>query len=173
MSVVRILGIDPGFDRTGIGVIDQSGNRLVWVYHGCIQTSAKDSFALRLQQTRDGIKEAIAQFHPQAAVVEELFFQNNAKTAIKVGMARGVVMITLADAGIPVIEITPNQVKQGITGYGAADKKQIQDMVKRLLNLKEIPKPDDAADALALAIVGGPLIALQGAKNASTKLLLR
>jgi crossover junction endodeoxyribonuclease RuvC len=166
---MRLLGIDPGFDRTGIGVIDQSGNRLVWVYHGCIQTRAQDPFSLRLQQTRDGIRLVLDEFKPEAAVVEELFFQNNAKTAIKVGMARGVVIITLADANIPVIELTPNQVKQGITGWGAADKKQIQEMVKRLLNLKEIPKPDDAADALALAIVGGPLVALQAAKVASGK----
>ena len=163
MASLRILGIDPGFDRTGIGVIDQSGSRLTWVYHGCIQTRAQDPFSVRLQQTRDGIKVALDEFKPEAAVVEELFFQNNAKTAIKVGMARGVVIITLADANIPVIELTPNQVKQGITGWGAADKKQIQEMVKRLLNLKEIPRPDDAADALALAIVGGPLVALQAA----------
>jgi crossover junction endodeoxyribonuclease RuvC len=82
-------------------------------------------------------------------------------------MARGIVILTLADAGVPIIELTPNQVKQGITGWGAADKKQIQEMVRRLLNLKEIPKPDDAADALALAIVGGPLVALQATKKVS------
>ena len=169
MSSIRILGIDPGFDRTGIGVIDQSGGRLSWVYHSCIQTRAEDPFSLRLQQTRDGIRIALDRFKPEAAVVEQLFFQSNAKTAIKVGMARGVAIITLADANIPVIELTPNQVKHGITGWGAADKKQIQEMVKRLLGLKEIPKPDDAADALALAIVGGPLVGLQSAKAISRK----
>ena len=158
--MLRILGIDPGFDRTGLGVIDQSGSRLVWVHHACIQTRASDPFSLRLQQTRDGIKDVLNHFQPQVAVVEELFFQTNAKTAMKVGMARGIVIITLADADIPVLELTPNQVKQGITGFGSADKKQIQEMVRRLLNLKDIPKPDDAADALALAIVGGPLVAL-------------
>lgn len=166
MSAQRILGIDPGFDRTGLGVIEQTGNRLTWIHHSCVQTRAGDPFALRLQQTRDGVRRAIEQFQPHAAVVEQLFFQNNAKTAINVGMARGVIILALADAGIPLIEITPNQVKQGITGWGAADKKQIQEMVRRLLNLKEIPRPDDAADALALAIVGGPLVALQATKNA-------
>lgn len=167
MAILRVLGIDPGFDRTGIGVVDHTGNRLTWIAHHCIQTRAQDAFAFRLQQTRDGIKQALELYEPQAAVVEQLFFQNNAKTAINVGMARGIVILALADAGVPIIELTPNQVKQGITGWGAADKKQIQEMVRRLLSLKDIPKPDDAADALALAIVGGPLVALQATKKVS------
>ncbi len=161
---MRVIGIDPGFDRTGIGIIDCAGSRLTWVYHGCVQTKVGDPFVLRLQQTRDGIKEALIQFKPDAAVVEQLFFQNNAKTAMNVGMARGVAMLTLADANLVLVELTPNQVKQGITGWGAADKKQVQEMVKRLLNLKTIPKPDDASDALALAIVGSGMAVRLGVK---------
>jgi crossover junction endodeoxyribonuclease RuvC len=154
---MRLLGIDPGFDRTGIGIVDHAGGKMAWVWHGCIQTSAKDPFAVRLQQTRDGLKQVLERAKPDAAVIERLFFQNNAKTAIDVGMARGVAVLAVADANVLLLELTPNQVKQGIAGWGAADKKQIQDMVQRLLQLKEKPKPDDAADALALAIVGGPL----------------
>jgi len=153
-----VLGIDPGFDRTGLGVIDVSGSRLTWIYHGCIQTSPTMTFAARLQATRDGIKEALTIYKPRIAVIEQLFFQTNAKTAINVGMARGVAMLAVADVGVTIVEITPNQVKQGITGYGGADKKQVQEMVMRLLNLKTCPKPDDAADALALAIVGSALV---------------
>ena len=94
---------------------------------------------------------------PDAVAIEQLFFQTNAKTAIKVGMARGVAILAVAEAGIQIIEATPNQIKQGIAGWGGADKKQVQDMVKRLLGLAEVPRPDDAADALAIAIVGATL----------------
>lgn len=152
---MRILGIDPGFDRVGFGIIDQDGGEARWVFHACLQTKAGDEFGRRLQQVRDAMKKVIDTYQPQVAVVEQLFFSNNAKTAIKVGMARGVTILALQDANLPLIELTPNQVKQGIAGWGGADKKQVQEMVKRLLKLKEIPKPDDAADALALAIVGG------------------
>lgn len=151
---MRIIGIDPGFDRTGIGIIDQSGMKSVWVYHGCIQTKASMEFTLRLQMMRDGVRDAIQQFKPEVAVVEHLFFQNNVTTAIQVGMARGVIVLAVADAGVALCELTPNQIKQGLTGWGRADKKQMQEMVKTLLRLKEVPKPDDAADALAMAIVG-------------------
>lgn len=154
---MRLLGIDPGFDRTGIGLVDHAGGKMAWVWHGCIQTSAKDSLSVRLLQVRNGLKEVLERAKPDAAVVERLFFQKNVTTALDVGMARGIVLVALADADVPLIELTPNQVKQGIAGYGAADKKQVQAMVQRLLKLTEIPKPDDAADALALAIVGGPL----------------
>jgi len=154
---LRILGIDPGFDRTGFGVIEQSGNRLKWVAHGCIQTSAADEFALRLQQTRDGLKRVLDEYRPDAVAIEQLFFQTNAKTAIKVGMGRGVAVLAVADAGIPMVEATPNQIKQGVAGWGGADKKQVQSMVQRLLGLAEVPRPDDAADALAIAIVGATL----------------
>jgi len=151
---LRILGIDPGFDRTGFGVIEQEGNRLKWIHHSCLQTKSTTDFPTRLVQLRDETQAVIKKYNPDGAAIEQLFFQTNAKTAIKVGMARGVIFLAVADAGMAIVEPTPNQVKQGITGYGKADKKQVQEMVKRLLNLKEIPKPDDAADALAIAIVG-------------------
>ena len=161
---LRILGIDPGFDRMGFGVVDVTGASVAWVAHGCTQTDAKDDFARRLQMMRNELQEIIKKYKPDGAVVEQLFFQTNAKTAMKVGMARGVILLALADAGICTVEITPNQLKQGMTGFGGADKKQIQEMVKRVLRLKQVPKPDDAADALALAIVGAPLVK-QGVKK--------
>lgn len=154
---LRILGIDPGFDRTGFGVIEQEGSRIRWISHGCIQTSAKDDFATRLRETRDGLRRVLEEHRPDAVAIEELFFQTNAKTAIKVGMARGVAVLAVADAGIPMVEATPNQIKQGVAGWGGADKKQVQGMVQRLLELAEVPRPDDAADALAIAIVGATL----------------
>ncbi len=153
----RVLGIDPGFDRTGIGVIDQIGMKSVWVHHGCIHTDAGLSFSARLQGLRDGVRDALREFRPQAAVVEHVFFQTNAKTAMRVGMARGVILLSIMDEGVPLIELTPNQVKQGMTGWGGADKKQMQAMVMTMLHLREIPRPDDAADALAMAIVGATL----------------
>lgn len=154
---MRILGIDPGFDRTGWGVIEDVGGRLTYIDCGCIQTSAADAYAKRLQMVRDGVAELIKQHKPDALAVEQLFFQTNAKTAIKVGEARGVVILAAADASIPIVEPTPNQVKSGTTGQGNAEKAQVQDMVVRLLKLKAVPKPDDAADALAIAIVGATL----------------
>ncbi|MDD2786256.1 MAG: crossover junction endodeoxyribonuclease RuvC [Patescibacteria group bacterium] len=152
---MRIIGVDPGFGRTGIGVVDIVGGKASHVWYSCIETPATDDFSLRLQVLRDGLAEAIAEYKPQAASVEKLFFQSNVKTAINVGMARGVIMLVLADAGLPAVEMTPNEIKQAIAGYGSADKKQMQQMVMRLLSLKEIPKPDDAADALAIAMAGG------------------
>ncbi len=151
---MRILGIDPGFDRTGFGVIEKAGSTLRWISHACLQTNAKSDFSFRLQQVRNAVTKTVTHFKPDVAVIEHLFFQTNAKTAIKVGMARGVILLALADANIPIVELTPNQIKQGLTGWGKADKKQIQEMVKITLKLEEIPKPDDAADALAIAIVG-------------------
>ncbi len=154
---MRVLGIDPGFDRTGWGVIEDTGGKLLYVACGCIQTSTDDSYQKRLQAVRDGIRDLIVEHAPQAVAIEQLFFQTNAKTAIKVGMARGVAVLAIADAGLPIVEPTPNQVKSGTTGQGNADKKQVQDMVVRLLKLKAVPKPDDAADALAIAIVGSTM----------------
>lgn len=156
-SSMRILGIDPGFDRTGWGVIDVIKNEFRWIGHGCIQTSSKDDFTQRLQETRDGVKRIIEKAKPDLVVVEKLFFSSNAKTAINVGMGRGVILLAIADAGIPMIELTPNQIKQAAAGYGGAKKDQIQEMVKRILKLDDIPKPDDAADALAIAIAGSTM----------------
>jgi crossover junction endodeoxyribonuclease RuvC len=155
MSSLRVLGVDPGYGRTGLGIVDVVGGEATHVWHAVIETLPESAFMDRLLAVRNDLQESIRRFTPQVACVEALFFQSNAKTAMKVGMARGVILLTLADAGIPVVEATPNQVKQGIAGWGGADKKQVQHMVARLLRLKEIPKPDDAADALALAIVGG------------------
>lgn len=151
---MRVLGIDPGFDRTGWGVVEDHGGKLSYVACGCIQTSAKDAYEKRLQDVRDGLSVLLKTHHPDAVSMEQLFFQKNVTTAMKVSMARGVAALVIADAGLPLVEPTPNQVKSGTTGQGNADKKQVQDMVMRLLKLKEIPKPDDAADALAIAIVG-------------------
>lgn len=156
-SSIRVLGIDPGFDRLGMGVIDSVRGEPSWIHHACVQTSARDDFSLRLQQIRDGIQTCIRTFSPTHAVVEDVFFQSNAKTALKVGMARGVVLLAIADCHVPVLSIGPGQVKEGIAGWGGADKKQVQLMVQRLLKLKDLPTPDDAADALAIAIVGGML----------------
>lgn len=155
MNILRVLGVDPGFGRTGLGIVEYKGSSVVHIWHSVIETDAKLDFSSRLQCVRNDLEECIRRFQPQISCVESLFFQSNAKTAMKVGMARGVILLALHDAGLPLIELTPNQVKQGIAGWGGADKKQVQEMVKRLLSLKEIPKPDDAADALALAIVGG------------------
>ncbi len=157
MPSLRILGIDPGFDRMGFGVVDHVGSKMLCMGHGCIQTSPNDEFALRLQQLRDGLRQIISEHKPSCVAIEQLFFQTNAKTAIKVGMARGVIVLAAADAGLPIVDVTPAQVKLGLTGWGGSDKKQIQQMVQRVLSLQEIPKPDDAADALAMAIVGGSL----------------
>lgn len=155
--MLRMLGIDPGFGRTGLGVVDMERGDAAHVWHHVIDTPADTPFPDRLLCIRNDLSEAIRRFQPQAACVESLFFQSNAKTAMKVGMARGVILLALSDAKLPIVDVTPNQVKQGITGYGSADKRQIQDMVTRLLRLSEIPKPDDAADALALAIVGAAM----------------
>mgnify|MGYP001563766890 CR=1 FL=1 len=155
MPSIRILGIDPGFGRTGLGVIDLAGGNATHVWHEVIETSKEEDFSSRLIVVRNDVAEAIRRFSPQCVAVESLFFQTNVRTAMKVGMARGVILLVIADAGVPLIELTPNQVKQGIAGWGGADKRQVQDMVKRLLKLSVAPKLDDASDALALAIVGG------------------
>lgn len=162
MPSLRVLGVDPGFGRTGLGVVDIESGQAVHVWHSVIETSPESAFIERLVVVRNDLQEAVRRFAPKVACVESLFFQTNAKTAMKVGMARGVIMLTLADLGLPVVEATPSQVKQGIAGWGNADKKQVQDMVARLLHLASVPKPDDAADALALAIVGGLLYRTAG-----------
>lgn len=156
-----VLGIDPGFGRTGLGVVEINGSKMKHVWHSCLETRPDDDFACRLQAIRSTLAKVIDEHKPQAAVVEKLFFQTNVSTAINVGMARGVVLLVLADAGLPVVELTPNEVKQAVAGYGSADKKQMQAMVTRLLNLDTVPKPDDAADALAIAMAGGQVFLTQ------------
>ena len=149
-----ILGIDPGIADTGFGVIAETAGELSLLDYGSIKTSAQDGLAKRLKEMQKGLAQIIDKYQPDAAVVEQLFFCTNVKTALIVGQARGVILLTLAQAGINILELTPLQVKQGLTGYGQADKKQIQQMVKIILKLKNIPRPDDAADALAMAICG-------------------
>jgi len=165
-----ILGVDPGFGRTGLGVISMKGGKLTHIWHSCIETPPDAPFTERLQMVRNDLVEAIRRFAPNVAAVEHLFFQSNVKTAINVGMARGVILLALADANLPTVELTPNEIKQTVAGHGAADKKQIQFMVTRLLSLKDTPKPDDAADALAIAIAGGFVYQTQSKISKNSKI---
>jgi len=150
-----ILGIDPGIADTGFGVIKKTNDSFRAEAFGAITTKKTDTLADRLQELFDEIKGLIKKHKPERIAVEQLFFAKNAKTAITVAHARGVILLAARTAGCEVHEYTPLQVKQAITGYGAADKNQIQHMVKTILALKNIPKPDDAADALAIAICAG------------------
>ena len=147
-----ILGIDPGLAITGFGIIEHEGNHFRAIQYGVIRTPSQTPLPDRLVKIREGIQTLIDQYQPDSVAIEELFFNTNAKSAFLVGQARGVAVVTAAAAGLPIYEYTPLQVKQGVAGYGRADKTQIQQMVKTLLNLKEIPRPDDAADALAIAM---------------------
>ena len=143
-----ILGLDPGTATTGYGVIRVLGNRFQMLEYGIISTPAKTP----LEMIYDNLQELLQKWQPDQAAVEELFFNQNITTAITVGQARGVLLLCCAQNNVPLAEYTPLQVKQALVGYGRADKKQIQQMVKMFLNLADIPKPDDAADALAIAI---------------------
>ena len=146
-----ILGIDPGTATTGYGVIEKDNNLRV-IDYGCIKTSPEKSTAERLNILDKELSKIIKKYKPDKVAVEDIFFFKNVKTVIKVSQARGVILSRTAKTGIEVIEYTPLQIKQAVTSYGRADKNQVQQMVKLLLNLKKIPKPDDAADALATAI---------------------
>lgn len=150
-----ILGIDPGTATTGFGVIEKSKNKsqkLKVIDYGCIKTSANSSTAERLDKLYKELNSLINKYKPDIAAVEDIFFFKNLKTAIKVSQARGVILLAIAKKKIKLAEFTPLQVKQAVACYGRAEKLQVQKMVKTLLGLKEIPKPDDAADALAVAI---------------------
>ncbi|MBM3136236.1 MAG: crossover junction endodeoxyribonuclease RuvC [Chloroflexi bacterium] len=147
-----VLGIDPGTAITGYGLVRGEGEALVLVEYGIITTPAGEPLAARLAMLYRRLLELIAQQRPDAVAVEELFFAQNTRTALAVGQARGVVLLAAANAGLPVHEYTPLQVKQSLTGYGRAKKAQVQRMVRWLLHLEQIPQPDDAADALAVAI---------------------
>ena len=146
------LGIDPGVATTGFGLVRQLGDKLIHVDCGCITTTPKDSSHQRLAKIYAEMKKLILIHKPQWIAVERLYFGENSKTAMAVGQARGIVLLAAAEGKIHLSEYTPLEVKVAITGYGKADKKQIQQMVKTLLRLPDIPKPDDAADALAIAI---------------------
>ena len=147
-----ILGIDPGTATTGGSVIRQEGSRLRYVQHGAITTPSNWTMPRRLGRLFDGVTQLVEGYRPDTVAVEELFFNTNVTTAITVGQARGVALLAAYRAGIEVAEYTPLQVKQAITSYGRADKCQVQEMVRALLSLREIPRPDDAADGLAIAI---------------------
>ncbi len=149
---MRILGIDPGTATTGFGVIDCKPGKYKMVDAGVIATPAKTPMEERLATIFDNMTEIIEEFSPQIMSVEKLFFAQNVTTAMTVSQARGVVLLAGAKAEMQIYEYTPLQIKQTITGYGKADKKQMQEMVRVLMNLKEVPKPGDCADAIAAAI---------------------
>jgi len=149
-----ILGIDPGIGRTGYAFLRQTSKDTTLIECGCITTKPGGVEAGRLLEIKNDLTALIKKHKPQVAAIESLFFTTNAKTAISVGQARGVTMVTCAEFNLKIIEITPLQVKIAATGYGKADKRQVQTMVVKLLKLKKIPKPDDAADACAIAWAG-------------------
>lgn len=157
----RILGIDPGFGRVGWGVIEQSKSGWEHIAHGCIETDTAQTFAVRLVQIRIAVQKLVKDFSPTRAAVEELFFYKNVSTAIDVGQARGVILLTLVEAGLPVDECTPLQIKQALTGNGRAEKSQVQKMVQMCLRLERRSLQDDAADALAAAITAGASLPLR------------
>lgn len=152
---MRIIGIDPGYAIMGWGILDLKGNKFSVVDYGSITTDEGVEAPKRLQHIYAELGAIIAKYQPEEAAIEELFFNNNAKTVILVGEARGIAVLACANAGLEISEYTPLQIKQALVGYGRADKKQVQAMVKAILNLKEVPKPDDTADAVAAAICHG------------------
>ncbi|MBO8172600.1 MAG: crossover junction endodeoxyribonuclease RuvC [Bacillaceae bacterium] len=149
---MKIIGIDPGIAIVGFGIIVQRGSRLVPEQYGSIQTRAGLETATRLKQVYDATVELLHKYQPDVMAIEKLYFNRNVTTAFTVGQARGVMMLAAEQQGIPIYEYTPLQVKQATVGYGKAEKKQVQEMVRMLLSLKDIPRPDDVADALGVAI---------------------
>ncbi len=149
---MRILGIDPGLAIVGFGFIDKVGSKLVPVQYGCIQTEAHTEPAVRLRDIYQSTVQLIDKYKPEAVAIEKLFFNRNVTTALSVAQARGVLILAAVQKDLEVAEYTPLQVKQAIVGYGRAEKKQVQEMVKMFLHLSAAPKPDDVADALAVAI---------------------
>lgn len=147
-----VLGIDPGIADTGYGFVKVDGSCLECLAYGSIKTSSKESLELRLLKLYQELSALIVKYKPDEAAVEQLFFNKNVRTALIVGQARGVALLALSKAGLKIRDYTPAQVKQAVSAYGQAYKKQIQKMVKLILALKELPQPDDAADALAVAI---------------------
>lgn len=146
------LGIDPGLATMGYGLVEEKGNRLVCQEYGVLSTSSGENMPERLYSLHERTNELIKKYKPCNLAMEQLFFSKNVKTAFQVGQARGVIILAAAQNGLEVFEYSPLEIKKAITGYGQADKKQMQSLVKSILQLKEIPKPDDAADALAVAI---------------------
>ena len=149
---MRILGIDPGYAIVGCGIIEYNGGRFTTIDYGAVTTPAGMEFPARLKLIYDGLSELVARYRPEAVAIEKLFFNTNTTTAIDVAQARGIVLLVAEQAGIPCYEYTPLQVKQAVVGYGRSEKRQVIEMVRRILNLNEAPKLDDTADALAIAI---------------------
>ncbi|MGG6313577.1 crossover junction endodeoxyribonuclease RuvC [Paenibacillus macerans] len=149
---MRILGIDPGIAIVGFGFVDKQGSKVTPVQYGCIQTEAHTPEEERLLHVYEGMVQLIDKYKPDAVALEKLFFNRNVTTAMSVGQARGVLVLAAVQKGLPVSEYTPMQVKQAIVGYGKAEKRQVQEMTRMFLKLQAIPKPDDVADALAVAI---------------------
>ena len=149
---MRILGIDPGYGITGFGVVEAQRNAFALVRCGAITTPAGMDFSARLEIIYEDMKKLLELAKPEAVAIEELFFGHNVTTAIGVAQSRGVILLAIRQAGVPVFQYKPSQVKQAVVGYGNATKHQVQDMTKRLLNLAQVPKPDDAADAVAIAL---------------------
>ena len=150
-----ILGVDPGYAIVGCGVLEYTANRFRVLDYRAVTTPAKMPFEERLLSIHRDMTALIRQFHPDAMSIEELFFYHNVTTAIDVAQARGVILLAAAQEGVEPFEYTPMQVKQSVVGYGNAEKRQVMDMTRRILNLREVPRPDDVADALALAICHG------------------
>ena len=149
---MRILGIDPGIAIVGFGLIESDRGNMRMLQYGAVTTEAGLPLATRLVQIEDDMRALIQQLRPDEIAIEELFFSKNITTGIAVAHGRGVVLCTAERLGVPIFEYTPMQVKQAVVGYGLAEKRQVMDMTRRLLKLKAVPKPDDAADALAIAI---------------------
>ena len=147
-----ILGIDPGFAIVGFGILESERGRQRLIRCGAITTPAGQPLPARLLQIEDDMAQLLSIFRPQAMAVEELFFNNNVTTGIGVAQARGVILTAAERAGVPIFEYSPSQVKQAVAGYGKAEKRQVMEMTKRLLGLQTVPKPDDAADAVAIAL---------------------
>ena len=151
---MKILGIDPGIGRTGYALLEQTGNEITMRECGCITTTIGDVEYNRLLEIKNDLTALIKKFRPEAMCIESLFYFSNAKTVMSVSQARGVILVTAAEHKLKIIEVTPLQVKIAATGYGKADKKQVVTMIVKLLKLKKIPRPDDAADAVAIAWAG-------------------
>lgn len=178
---MRVLGIDPGTAIVGYSIIDCKNNKIQLIDYGCIYTNKEDSLSLRLEQVYLRVESLINLYKPDHMAIEELFFFKNQKTIISVAQSRGVIILKAQLSGLDIYNYTPLQVKTGITGYGRANKKQVQEMTKIILKLSEIPKPDDAADAIAIAInhintirgVGALLNNPRGLVNKVTKLKMK
>lgn len=155
MNKIRILGIDPGYAIVGFGILDYDRVKFNTIEYGAVRTDADMPFPERLRIIREDIEFIFNRFKPDCLAIERLYFTNNHKTAIDVAQARGITVLSAAERDIPVAEYTPLQVKMSVVGYGKAEKKQVMEMTRSILGLAHIPKPDDAADALAIAICHG------------------